>query len=387
VQRSPGSWSLRFDVPSENGRRKQKRVTFRGTKREAEKELSRLLHLVNSGGYLEPTKLTTADYLRDWLREHRRRVTARTWERYEEIIEKHLIPAFGSRLLQQLRAADVQQYLARAAESGRRDGKGGLSGTTLLQHFRVLGAALHHAVRLELVSRNVCDAVTPPKKSTPPEAILSTDEAASLLFVTRGTEMYLPVILALSTGARRGEVCALRWKDVDLRARQVTVCRSLEVTKAAGLQFKAPKTRNSVRVAPLLPFAVTALEMRRAEQDGQRRDLGLPPTTDEDLVVSEPDGQPFHPDLITQRWARLAEKIGRPEVRLHDLRHSTASFLLAMGVPISEVSRILGHATAAFTINTYGHLVPGAVARAGQALDACLGAALRSTFTEQARSA
>lgn len=360
-----------------DGKRRQKWVSGFRTKREAERELARLVSERHAGGHAEPSRLTVAEYLRSWLADRKGQLAARTWERYAEIAEKHLVPALGSRRLAELRPVHVKSYLTAAAESGRRDGRGGLSGTTILQHYRVLAAALHQAVRLELLPRNVCDAVAPPQRAPAREAVLSVEEAAAVLCAIRGTEMYLPVVLALSTGARRGEVCALRWRDCDLRARQVTICRSLEVSRAAGLRVKEPKSRNGIRVAPLLPFAAKALEAHRQEQEAARRVLACPEVTPEDLVVSLPDGQPLHPDTLTRRWGRIADRIGRPEVRLHDLRHSCASFLLATGVPISEVSRILGHASSAFTIDTYGHLLPGTVDRAGQALDASLGAALR----------
>lgn len=164
-QRAKGSWSLVLYLgKDEHGQQRQKWHTVRGTRKDAERELSRLVSAVNSGTYVEPTKVTLRDYLLLWLDNYAKpKVSAKTFERYGEIVRCHLIPALGHVVLATLSPLHVQAYYADALEKGRRNGRGGLSAQTVLHHHRVLRGALGQAVRWQLVARNAADAVQPPR--------------------------------------------------------------------------------------------------------------------------------------------------------------------------------------------------------------------------------
>src|SRR5262249_39556137 len=152
-------------------------------------------------------KMTLTDYLNRWLSEYaKHNVAPKTFERYDEIVRLHLIPALGGHRLPALRPLHIQECYSVALRSGRGDGKGGLSARTVLHHHRILREALHQAVRWQLLARNPADAVDPPRAQRPEMRALDEAETATLVKVARGTQLYLPVLLAVTTGLRRGEI-------------------------------------------------------------------------------------------------------------------------------------------------------------------------------------
>ncbi|MBI3910324.1 MAG: site-specific integrase [Armatimonadetes bacterium] len=380
-ERSPGSWTLWIELPRDpvTHRRKQKTLTVKGTKRQAQAELNRVLAEVQNGGFVNPSRLTTGAFLVRWLEDYARvNVAGRTFERYSEIIRAHLIPALGSIPLSKLQPLHIQACHARALQKGRLHGKGGLSPTTVVLHHRILREALQQAVKWQLLPRNVCDSVEPPQRARVEMRALNEAETVQLFLHARGSRMFAPIVLAVASGVRRGELLALRWSDVDLQAGRLTVCRSLEATKA-GLAFKPPKTQKGRRLPPLPAFAVRALGEHRRTQSDERRLFGKD-YCDSDLVFALPDGQPIHPDHFSKWFVSLVRGVaGFPRVRLHDLRHTCATLLLRQGVHPKIVSERLGHATVAITLDTYSHVLPGMQEDAVRRMDAALGAAMAPT--------
>src|SRR5436190_6464374 len=164
-QRGPQSWAVVLELGRDaTGKRRQKWHTVRGGKKDAQRELARLLHEINTGGYVEPSRMTLSDYLDRWLDDYARAsVSAKTFERYEEIIRLHLKPALGHHPLSKLQPLHIARYYSEALASGRKDGRGGLSARSVLHHHRLLRSALHQAVKWLLVPRNPADAVDPPR--------------------------------------------------------------------------------------------------------------------------------------------------------------------------------------------------------------------------------
>lgn len=373
------SWAVVLDIGFDRrGRRRQKWHTVRGTKRDAEQELSRILRELDTGTYVEPTRLTVGEFLEQWLESHARRaVSAKTFERYAEIARKHLIPALGAHRLVDLRPLHVQTCYGEALVSGRRDGRGGLSAQTVVHHHRVLKQALKQAVRWQLLARNPADAVDPPRAQ--PTQPLALDEAATatLLRAAAGSRLYVPVLLAVATGLRRGELLALRWEDVDLAGARLSVCRALEQTRE-GLSFKVPKTPRSRRSIALPALLVEALREHRKEQAEARLRFG-PVYQDMGLLCPAVDGTPWNPRAFTKAFSVLARRAGFEGVRFHDLRHAHASHLLRYGVHPKVVSERLGHATVAITLDRYSHVLPGLQEDAALKVDAALRAALEAS--------
>lgn len=188
--------------------------------------------------------------------------------------------------------------------------------------------------------------------------------------------VYIPILLAVTTGMRRGEILGLRWSDIHLDAYTLAVCQSLEHTRVGGLKFKQPKTRRGRRVVVLPTVAVEALRKHRAVQGRIRLQAGSD-YKDQDLVCARWDGSPRNPGAVTRAFAKLVVDLGLPKVRFHDLRHSHATQLLREGIHPKVVSERLGHATVGITLDTYSHVTPSMQEEAAKRIDSALRTALR----------
>jgi integrase len=374
--RGPNSWELKYDAGTDpaTGRRITRFKTVRGAKRDAQRELRVILTSVDGGTYADPSKMTLAAWLLQWLVEAQHGVGRKTLQRYREIVELHLIPALGAIPLAKLQPAHVQGYYAQALTSGRRDGTGGLAAQTVVHHDRVLNVALRRARSLRLITSNPIEDVSRPKVERHEIEVLEPTEAAALLATARTTRMFPIVFLALGTGLRRGEVLGLRWSDVDLERRTLTVAQSLEQTKA-GLRCKAPKTKRSRRTIALPPTLVEELQTHRARQAADRLALGMSCDA-AGLVFTRIDGDPIQPDSVTKMFGRIVERAKIRPISFHGLRHTHATDLLRAGVHPKIASERLGHATIAITMDTYSHAIPGLQEDAAQRIDAALRSAL-----------
>ena len=382
VKRSETSWSLVFDIGlDEQGKRKQKWVTVQGTKKEAEKELNRLLHEMNSGTYIEPSRMTLAEYLEYWLEHYAKtNVAAKTLEGYAEFIRLYIVPQLGKHPLAKLQTAHIQAYYTYAQQQGRRRIVGGLSARSVLHQHRVLREALNQAVKWQFISKNPADAVVPPRAERTEMKVLDEAQMARLLAAAEGTRFYLPILLAVTTGLRRGEILGLRWEDINLSTGMLSVRQALGQTRQ-GLQFKPPKTTKSRRGVSLPALVVEALR-RHQEQQQQEKALMGPAYEDRDLVIAAPDGQPGTPNALTKGFGALLVRKQLPRVRFHDLRHSHATQLLRHNIHPKVVSERLGHSTVNLTLDTYSHVLPGMQEEAALRVDSALRSALKENAKE-----
>lgn len=366
-RRGKDTWAIVLDVGRDaNGRRRQKWHTVRGNKKNAQREMAAILHQRNTGSYVEPTKLTVTQYLEQWLSHVKTKVSAKSFERYDEIVRQHLIPALGQHRLNQLQPLHIQTYYSDAQRTGRRDGKGGLSAQTVLHHHRVLHKALRHAVQLLLLARNPSDPAEPPRPPKKQVRTVDEEQATEMLAALKGSRLHAVTLLALATGMRRGELLALTWANVDLDGAVVTVCQSFQQTNA-GVSLKAPKSGRGRQIA-LPPFAVEALRAHKANQAEDRLFLG-PSYTNHDLVFPRYDGAIWPPDSFTSSFAAAMRKHRMGGFNFHALRHSHATILLRQGVNPKVVSERLGHAKVGTTLDIYSHVLPSMQEEAAQRLD------------------
>lgn len=356
--------SVSAGVDPGTGRRKRIYRWARG-KREAERVLTDLLKAVDSGSFADPGKLTMATYLRDtWLPHIATRVRPPTALRYRQLLEGHVVPVIGSVKLAKLRPAHVQQVIDCAISAG-------LAPRTIAGVYRTMHGALTQAIRWQLLSVNAAAAVRPPRPERPKLDSPDAAKVAKVLGAARGTRLYVPLAVIASTGLRRGELLALRWRDVDLDAGHFRVTASLQAV-GSELLFFDPKTDRSRRTVGLPPATVALLRAHRKEQAEHRLLLGEA-WADMDLVFERGDGQPFSPDSLSRDWYRLVHRIGLPSFRLHDLRHAYATRLLEAGVHPKVVSEALGHSSVAFTMDVYQHLMPAMHEQAVRAIEQALG--------------
>jgi integrase len=291
-ERSPGAFELRYSLGTDpaTGRRRVATATVRGSKRDAEKELRPLLRSVDTGEHVDPSRITLREWLNTWLAAAREEVSPGTHEFYSHIVNRFLSPALGNLTIAKLAPAHIQETYNALAQGDRRDGRpGGLSPQTRRHIHRVLNAALSRAVEQQLLARNPCDVFR--KRLIRLErgelSVLSADQSTRLLNAIRSRRVYWPVLIALATGARRGEILALRWRNVDLDTSTIRIERSLEQTKD-GLRFKTPKSGKSRAV--VLP-GVAIDELRRLKREQAEELLGVGVRLDGDtLLCAKADG-------------------------------------------------------------------------------------------------
>jgi integrase len=370
LRRGKSSWRVKFDLaPDASGRRNTRFVTVKGKRQDAQRELTRLLGAAHAGTLAEPSATTVADYLRAWL-DGAPELANKTRERYRQLAEQQIIPHLGSLMLQKLRPAHVADWHTTLLKSG---GKAGapLSSLTTGHAHRVLHGALARAVKSELLSRNVASAIAPPQVAQQEIGSLKADEVATVLKALDGHPLQPIAILALSSGARRGELLALPWDRVDLDKATMRIEHSLEQTRA-GLKLKAPKTRTSRRTVSLPPSAVEALRAHRRKQLEIRIALGQGKPDADTLVFCRIDGDPIPPNDLSRDWARFVKSRKLPRVSFHGLRHSHVSALIARGVDVLTISRRIGHTNAATTLRVYGHMFEQNDSTAVDAIEAAL---------------
>lgn len=298
-KRAKDSWTIVVDLPrNSDGKRRQKSVAVYGTKKDAERELAKVLTQINTGDYVEPSRMTFADLAERWLADYAKpKVAAKTYERYQEIVRKSLIPALGRHPISKLQPLHIQAFYSEISEKKKGKSNQKLFSQTVLHYHRVLRQILQQAVKWQLLARNPADAVEPPRPTRAEMKVLNEQEVARLIQAASGSRFYVPILLALTTGLRRGEILGLKWSDIDLDAGTLSVRRSLEQTKGR-IAVKEPKTAKSRRLIVLPPVVVEALQKHKEEQSVEKMAVA-PAYCDAGFISAQPDGKPMPPSSIS----------------------------------------------------------------------------------------
>lgn len=350
-QRGKTSWRVKAYVGRDaDGVRRYVERTVRGTRREAERELSRLLVEVDEGRHAAAGPITFGELLDRWLDVKRRLVEPKTIESYEWVNRNYVRPSLGERKVASLRPVDLDGLYS---DLHRR----GLSARTVRICHTVIRQALEQARRWGLIARNPAVDATPPvqrrREIVPP----TVEQVQTLLDAAEADDPDFAAYLWMLavTGCRRGEACALRWTDIDLERSDVVIRRSISQVEGE-LREKDTKTHQSRRVAI---DEQTVAVLRSLRVRARERSLALgEPLADDALLFSNAEGEPWRPDVCTNRFGRLRTTLGLDKVRLHDLRHFVATVLGGAGVPIATISGRLGHSENATTLNLYTHVMP-----------------------------
>jgi integrase len=371
-ERSPGRWAIILDDPN-GSTRKRRWHSFKGTKRQAQIECARLIAEIQNGTYLAPDKTTFGEFAERWLAHMKSQVSPKSHARYSELIRKNIVPLIGKVVLNKLKPAIISDAYAKALANGRRDATGGLSPRTVTHMHRVLKQSLGQAVKWEFLNRNPADAVNPPKVERSLMQTYDLDQTAELIEAMQGTRLLVPTLLAVLCGLRRGEVVALKWKNVDLAARRLAVVESAEQV-GTRVRYKPPKNGKG-RTLAISARLVEELRSHRLSQAEELLRVGVK-LTNETFVVAQVDGSPIQPDTLTQDWNRKIEKTNLPAYRFHDLRHAHATHMLANGIHPKVASERLGHSKIGITLDLYSHVLPGMQEDAAERIDVELQAAI-----------
>ncbi|OQB54108.1 MAG: Transposase [Firmicutes bacterium ADurb.Bin146] len=350
-------WSFVVELGRDNkGKRKQKWYSGFKTKKEAEKKLAEVIHQIETNTFINPDKLTLEEYLKQWLSDYvEPNLTPSTIAGYKVNIEKHIIPSIGNIPLQKLQPAHVQKFYNEKIRNGRLDGKGGLSAKSVMYIHRNLREALSYAVKQQLIMRNVADMVELPKQKKFQATFLNEEEVQELLEAFKGTYCYVPVLLGVGLGLRRGEALGLQWKDIDFDNKTIQIRRSLIPTKD-GLLFHDPKTEGSKRIIVAPETIINELKAVKEKQDKDKEVMGEA-YNDMDLVTCYGDGSPINPTAFGHSFIRTLAKNKLKHIRFHDLRHTNATLMLKQNIPAKVASERLGHSTIGITLDLYSHVL------------------------------
>jgi integrase len=301
-----------------------------------------------------------------WLPGKRLVLAPSTYTGYRRYVDKHVVPALGRIGLRRLRPHHLEALYDGLLHP--RDGRAALSPKTVYEIHLIVRGALGEAVRRGLISRNVALVAQAPRLRSIPKIEPSSwtaDELRAFLRAAAGHRFFAALWLGAFTGMRRGELLGLRWEDFDERAATLSVNRGIiaidyEVHETRG------KTRNARRRIDLDPTTVSVLTAWRHWQAVEQGAAGIETAG---WMFTTGSGEPIHPHSISQTFERISRRAGVPVIRLHDLRHTHATLLIAARVPVKVVSERLGHATPSYTIETYQHLLPGMQAQAARVFE------------------
>lgn len=351
--RSAGSFELRYRAGN-----KTKTETFRGTKREAQRRLRELLTLVDQNRHPDdPDRLTVAQWLNRWLGMAKAELAAQTHLGYETAVRVHIAPALGERLLTRLAPADIQNFYSALSA-------GTIQASTARRICTILSTALNRAVELRLIATSPAAPLRrrqpQPVASTGP-MVLDRQQCETLLAAARDCDVYIAVLLGLATGMRRNEILALRWDQVAFDAAEVRVEHSIVHIRGVTSR-KAPKN-GEARVVTIPPEVVAELRRLKAEQAEGLLRLGVRQDSTTEVCRRGADGVIPTPRALSAAFERLAKRAGMPACNFHVTRHTHASELLRLGVPVHAVAKRLGHQDGgALLLKVYAH-VTDAVAR------------------------
>ena len=383
-----GKYQIRYELPrvgTLGARRRRKEYVF-GSKADAEQRLKDRLQEAHSGRYPDEDRLTFNTLADRFLEEKMISKEPTTVAWYRRQLTQHVRPKLGHLKLRDIRAHDVRTLLREARNTSNGSRQGEPLGPATLRNLHVaVRAVLEWGVGQGDIAFNVADKVAPPAQPDVERVVVRVEGIGALLAAAEGTELSTIVPVAIGTGLRRGELAALRWCDVDLERGTLRVRRAAANCDGKVI-LKAPKTKRSQRLDSMPAFVVAAMRRQKEEQfarlvllhGGDELAARRAQSREDAVVFDRLDGRSWDPNEMSRQFSRLVRRKKLPPLRLHDLRHSYASLAFAAGVPLSVVSRSLGHSAIGVTDNIYLHLRDDALSEKADRLNIYLDEATRS---------
>ncbi len=349
TQRKDGRWQAQISIGG------GKRKTFYGkTRKEVREKLRVAINEQKAGTLILAPNQTLEVYLTYWLEKVAKlTIRPRSYEQYLSVLNAHLIPGLGKIELQKLTFQQVQDFYARLYEEG-------LAARSINAIHAVLRRALNHAVKHSLVARNVATFASRPTARRYKPQVLTEEQANKLIEAVKGQRIEAFIILALTTAARRSELLALHWDDIDFTLKAMRIERSLTHSKGRGVYEGETKTEASRRTILLADIAIDVLQEHHVKQNELRLERLESGETwiDKGLVFCGAEGDYLAFETVRRLFSAALRDASLPHIRLHDLRHSAATLLLVKGVHPKVVQELLGHSNISMTMDVYSHVLP-----------------------------
>lgn len=375
IEREKGVWTIRVYLGEDaNGKRKNHNETFKGSKKDAQRRLTQVLREKDSGVYVQSSAITLNEFLDKWIGECAVfKIRARTLNGYESLLRCHVREKIGSKRLSDVQILEVQKLYNEM-------NKANFSPKTIRHVHNVLSSALRQAVKWKMLMQNPCDFCDLPRQIRTEMKCFTPDETKLFLEVAKSDKFYALFYLAVETGMRPEEYLGLQWKDINFEQRSLSVQRAVVEVKGGGFIFDELKTSRSRRSIPLSSSLLNVLKVHRRNQLEERLKLGASYQYFDTVFASEVGTPIMHRNLLRRHFKPLLSKAKLPDIRLYDLRHTTATLLLSAGLNPKIVSERLGHASIVLTLDTYSHVLPTMQREATDELEAIF---LRKTGTNR----
>lgn len=356
--------TLELDRDPITGVRHRRYHTVHGSKREAQEMLKKLLLNPDENLNAVQSSIRLRDWMRTWLDEYLPHIAQTTRDGYEEKIRNHISPVLGGTPINQLDTTQIQRFINSRIDRG-------MAPKTVRSLYNNLNSCLNKAVQLKILGHNPCTGVVLPKLKRYQSEVYDAEQIQHLLEIAKQDSIsaYAICILGALLGLRRGEMTALRWEQVDFVNKKVTICEN-RVQSSKGVIEKAPKSESGIRTITIGKKALDALRYIKDFYDDACRNN--PWFHGAGYVLFKEDGQPYRPDCITQLWGRFIQRTDLPYIRLHDLRHTNATLLIANDVSARVVQHRLGHADVSTTLQRYVHVQPAMDEAAADKIDSAI---------------
>lgn len=357
IKKRGKNWSVIIELPKDTitGKRKQKWFTVEGNKSDAEKFLTKKLLELDTGILIDTKKMKYSEYLDYWFKEVCiKNLKQTTIDGYKHNIENHIKPIIGNIYLDKLTPLHLQNLYSKKIDNGKLKKEGGLSKKSVLTIHRIIHRSLGQAVKWQLIARNIADSVEPPKPDKYKAKFLNEQQLNILIDKSKDTKLYIPILIAIYTGMRRGEILGLKWENVDLKNGIIKIKQALYSTQN-GLEFSTPKTESSNRNICIPEFLIKELKRYKTRQDKNKLKYGNL-YKDTGAICTLENGNLINPKSFSRDFHKLLENNNLPLIRFHDLRHTHASLLVKLGVQPKIISNRLGHSNISITMDLYSHV-------------------------------
>ncbi len=344
-QRENGTWEARCTI---NGKRR----SFYGDRQsDVLKAMRAALAASDAGVYFEPKKITLEKWMEIWINEYAQpSVKPLTYAAYKTSINTHIIPALGNIKLALLNPTQVQTFYNDLLRTKK------ISAKTIKNVHGVLHKALDQAVELNYIPVNATDKCKLPRVEKKEIKPLTEAEIAAFMAAAKDDEYANIFTVTLFLGLRRGEICGLSWDAVNFKTNTITIKQQLCIARDGTGYYIAPTKSDKIRALTAPQFVMDLLREVKREQAVERLQCAFAWKNEHNLVFTKGEGQHIAPVTLYVHFKRIAESIGRPDARFHDLRHTYAVTALQEGDDVKTVQQNLGHATASFTLDVYGHV-------------------------------